>query len=194
MSDAVKKEKFDRYIIVSLQKTMERRQIMQSIWKKISMSILVGTLVFSNFLCVHAEETVLDDDVSAGYHVYDVQEDQVTDTWYGIARGDYLQSGIAKLMKDGKGYAICSGTTMAHKECDRVYVRIYLDQSDTGTGNWGTIDYWTGIAYDNSVAITDSGSYKITRGKYYSVKGSHSVIKDDIVEATVTCTDALHFD
>ena len=28
----------------------------------------------------------------AGYHVYDVQEEEATDTWYGIARGDYLQS------------------------------------------------------------------------------------------------------
>ena len=33
----------------------------------------------------------------AGYHVYDVQEEEATDTWYGVARGDYLQAGIAKV-------------------------------------------------------------------------------------------------
>ena len=26
----------------------------------------------------------------AGYHVYDVQEEEATDTWYGVARGDYF--------------------------------------------------------------------------------------------------------
>ena len=35
----------------------------------------------------------------AGYHVYDVQEEEATDTWYGIARGNYLQAGIAKVKK-----------------------------------------------------------------------------------------------
>lgn len=158
------------------------------------MFALTGVLLFGNMFCVHAQETDPEETEPAGYHVYDVQEDQVTDAWYGVARGDYLHAGISKLLKGDPGYAICSGTTLAHRDCDRVYVRIYLDQSDTGTGDWGTIDYWTGITYDDSVAMTDSGSYKITRGKYYSVKGSHSIIKDDIVEATVTCTDALHFE
>lgn len=185
---------FDRYNIVSLQEFVERRLTMQGVWKKIGMSVLAGALVLGNILSVYAEEPVSEEAASAGYHVYDVQEDQVTDTWYGVARGDFLQSGISKLMKDGKGYAVCSGTTMAHKDCDRVYVRIYLDQSDTGTGDWGTIDYWTGIEYDSALATVCSGSYRITRGKYYSVKGSHSVIKEDTVEATTTCTDALHFE
>ena len=48
----------------------------------------------------------------AGYHVYDVQEEEATDTWYGIARGDYLQAGISKVKKGSKsGYAVASGTT-----------------------------------------------------------------------------------
>ncbi len=162
---------------------------MQKIWRRIGTFTLAGMLLFGSVFCVNAEEVA-----PAGYHVYDVQENQTTDTWYGIARGVYLYSGITKLMKDSKpGYAICSGTTTAHRECDRVFVRIYLDQSDTGTEGWGTIDYWTGITYDDTVAMVDSDSYPITRGKYYSVKGSHSVIKDDTVEATVTCTNALYF-
>lgn len=163
---------------------------MQKIWRKIGTSAIAGTLLIGNIFCVNAEEFT-----PAGYHVYDVQENQATDTWYGIERGVYLYSGISKLMKDNKpGYAICSGTTTAHRECDRVYVRIYLDQSETGTDSWETIDYWTGITYDGSVAMTDSDSYPVTKDKYYRVEGSHSVIKDDTVEATVTCTNALYFD
>lgn len=50
----------------------------------------------------------------AGYHVYDVQEEEATDTWYGIARGDYLQAGISKVKKGSKsGYAVASGTTFS---------------------------------------------------------------------------------
>lgn len=161
---------------------------MKMIWKRLSTFTLASTLLFVSSFSAKAEEAT-----PAGYHVYDVQENEATDTWYGIARGQYLYSSISKLIKDDPEHAICSGTTMAHRDCDRVYVRIYLDQSDTGTGDWGTIDYWTGITYDDSSATTDSDSYPVTRGKYYSVKGIHSVIKDDTVEATSTCTDALYF-
>lgn len=81
----------------------------------------------------------------AGYHVYDVQEEEATDTWYGIARGDYLQAGIAKVKKGSKsGYAKASGSTLAHYDCDRLYVRVYLDESENGTDGWWTLNYWTG--------------------------------------------------
>lgn len=128
----------------------------------------------------------------AGYHVYDVQEEEATDTWYGIARGDYLQAGIAKVKKGSKsGYAMASGTTLAHRDCDRLYVRIYLDESENGTDGWWTLNYWTANAYNDSVATVGSGDYKIVKGDYYRVKGAHSVFQDDIIESTMTCTDAI---
>ena len=168
---------------------------MQKIWCRVGAFTLSGALLLGNVFGVSAEETIPVEIIPAGYHVYDVQENQVTDTWYGIARGDFLNGGIAKLLKDSDpGYAICSGTTMAHVDCDRVYVRIFLDQSNTGTEGWGTIDYWTDIEYDGSLATVCSDSYPVTRDKYYSVKGIHSVIKDDTVEATTTCTNALYFE
>ncbi len=162
---------------------------MNQVWKKMCALALAGVLLLGSNIPVCAEEVE-----PAGYHVYDVQNGEVSDTWYGIARGDYLRSGIAKLTHGNTGYAICSGTTFAHRSFDRVYVRIYLDKSDTGTGNWGTVDYWTGEAKNNSVATTQSGSYKITRDKYYSVKGVHSVTQGGKTETTGTCTNALYFD
>lgn len=128
----------------------------------------------------------------AGYHVYDVQEEEATDTWYGIARGDYIQAGIAKVKKGTQsGYARASGTTLAHFACDRLYVRIYLDESANGTDGWGTLNYWTANAYNESMVTVSSGDYKITKGDYYRVKGAHSVFQDDIVETTTTCTNAV---
>ena len=80
---------------------------------------------------------------------------------------------------------------MAHYDCDRLYVRVYLDESENGTDGWWTLNYWTANAYDNSVVTVSSGDYKITKGDYYSVTGVHSVFQDDIVETTGTCTDAI---
>lgn len=167
---------------------------MSKIWRKIGTFMVAGILLCQSALRVSADEADAEEVTPAGYHVYDVQEDQSIDHWYGIARGDILQSGLSKLLKDGTGYVICSGNTMAHRDCDRVYVRIYLDQSDTGTDGWGTIDYWTGIDYDNSFVTVCSDSYPITRDKYYSVKGAHSAMDGEIAEATTTCTNALYFD
>ena len=131
----------------------------------------------------------------AGYHVYDVQEDEATDTWYGIVRGDYLQAGIAKVKKgNASGYAYGSGATLAHRDCDHLYVRIYLDESKSGTDSWGTLNYWTGDAYNESMVTVVSGQYKVTKGDYYRVRGVHSVFQDDVVETTGTCTDAIPID
>lgn len=163
-------------------------------WKSGSALALAGLFVLCSGLMVRAEET----EEPAGYHVYDVQEGEVTDTWYGVERGAYLQAGIAKLTEgDSPDIALCSGHTMAHMDCDRVYVRIYLDESDTGTGGWTTLDYWTGEAFNVGMVSAKSGPYKVTKNKYYSVTGAHSVTKgqgtDAKTEATDTCTDALLF-
>lgn len=158
-----------------------------------SVLMLTGILLLGSGFTAFAEETE-----PAGYHVYEVTEDESTDTWYGVARGAYLQAGVAKLTHGDAGYALCSGSTLAHMACDRVYVRIYLDESDNGTNGWGTLDYWTAITNSDSTATVRSGPYKITLDKYYRVKGAHSVTVDidgeNFTEATTTCTDALLFD
>ena len=189
MYKTVKKMVLNRYSIVGLQNFYRKEAKDMRRWKAKSMFALVGLMIAGSSLtvCAEAEEP-------AGYHVYETQEDEASDTWYGTARGAYLQAAVSKLTHGKTGYAVCSGTTFAHRDYEEIYVRIYLDQSDNGTSGWGTIDYWTGRAYNDSVATVDSGSYKITRDKYYRVKGGHSVFQDDIVETTTTCTNALYFD
>ena len=156
---------------------------------------LIGLFAAALLIGCSAMNVLAEEREPAGYHVYEVQEDQASDRWYGIARGDHLRAAVSKLSKSSRAeYAICSGTTFAHRASDRVYVRIYLDQSDNGTDGWWTVNYWTDITTDNSTATARSGEYEITRDKYYSVKGSHSVTEGDVTESTTTCTDALYFD
>lgn len=163
-------------------------------WKSGSALALAGLLVLYSGLMVRAEET----EEPAGYHVYDVQENEVSDTWYGVGRGAYLRAGICKLTEgDSPDLALCSGHTLAHMDCDRVYVRIYLDESDTGTGGWTTLDYWTGERFNASMVSATSSPYKVTKDKYYRATGAHSATmgqgNDARTEATDTCTNALLF-
>lgn len=152
--------------------------------------LLMGTLMMGTGFAACAEEVV----EPAGYHVYENTDDYASDTWYGIARGTYLKSGTSSLTKKDSTHALCSGNTTAHSKCDRVYVRIYLDQSATAkSGTWGTIDYWTGTASSASVATASSGSYKVTKNQYYRVTGSHSAKKGTTTESTTSTTSALLF-
>ena len=159
-------------------------------YKKIGIIAVMCTAFMGFNLSVSAEEIE-----PAGYHVYDIQDEQASDTWYGIARGTYLRAAVSKILKGTSAkYVSCSGTTFAHQACDRVFVRIYLDQSDNGTDGWWTVNYWTGENHNNSTAHVSVVDYEITRGKYYSVQGSHSVTEGETTEVTTTCTDALYFD
>lgn len=154
-----------------------------------------GAVVLSVLLLFCSSLTVLAEEIEpAGHHIYDVQEAEVSDTWYGIARGNYLEAAISKLTQGSSGNALCNGYTMAHFDCDRVYIRIYLDESDNGKDGWHTLDYWTGITENGAVAAVKSGPYKVTGDKYYRVKGVHSVTQGELTETTGTCTNALFFD
>ena len=158
--------------------------------KKIGAIAVMAITLSASCLSVSAEEIE-----PAGYHVYDVQEDQASDNWYGVARGDFLQAAVSKITKGSAAkYASCSGTTFAHQECDRVFVRVYLDQSNNGTNGWWTVNYWTGEDHNTSMVHASVADYEITRDNYYRAQGSHSVTEGETTEVTTTCTNALYFD
>lgn len=158
-------------------------------WRSRGALALSGLLFLCSGLTVCAEETM-----PAGYHVYDVQEAEASDSWYAAGRSVHLLAGLSKIVQYDVGYAICDGYTLAQHDSDRVYLRIYLDQSDNGEDGWHTLDYWTDIVENGSVATTESDPYKVDRDKYYSVSGVHSVTQDGYTETTTTCTNALYFD
>ena len=158
--------------------------------KRAALLAVAGILTLGSSLPVlAAEEEIIE---PAGYHVYDSTEDSETDTWYGIARGTYLKSGDSSITKKDSTHALCTGNTAAHIKADKVYVRVYLDKSDSGkSGTWGTVNYWTGTATNASMAHVSSGSYTVTKNKYYRATGAHSVTESGVTEATDTTTNSL---
>lgn len=160
--------------------------------KRAAILAVAGILTLGSSLPVlAAEEEAVE---PAGYHVYDSTEDSETDTWYGIARGTYLKSGDSSITKKDSTHALCTGNTLAHIKADKVYVRVYLDKSDSGkSGTWGTVNYWTGTATNASMVSVSSGSYQVTKNKYYRATGAHSVTENGSTEATDTTTNSLLF-
>ena len=149
--------------------------------------LLLGVYIWNGqILTSHAEEIT-----PPGYHVYTTIEDEVIDTWYGIARGSYLESGSVGLVEAGKGKVNVSGSTNAHSVCDKVKAAVYLDQSINGTSGYGTIGSYY---YEAENALSCHGSeYKVsvTSGWWYMVRGVHTVIEGSVIETTDTQTYAM---
>ena len=148
---------------------------------------LFGTCIWnSQELIGQAEEIT-----PPGYHIYTTTEDEVIDTWYGIARGTYLANGMSGLVEAGKGKVNVSGTTNAHSVCDKVKVGVYLDQSINGTSGYGTIASYYYEAENARSCHGSEADISVTSGWWYMVRGVHSVTEGSTIETTSTQTYAM---
>ena len=152
-----------------------------------SICMLFGICIWNNqVLTSHAEEVT-----PPGYHVYTTTEDEVIDSWYGIARGTYLESGIVGLVEAGKGKVNVSGTTNARSVCDKVKAGVYLDQSVNGTTGYGTIGVYHYEAENARSCHGSEANISVTSGWWYMVRGVHSVTEGSTTEITDTQTYAM---
>ena len=126
-----------------------------------------------------------------GYHEYVTTEDEVIDTWYGISRGTYLQSGTSGLKDAGKAKVSVSGTTNAHSVCDSVKVGVYLDESLDGGKNFGTIGSYYFEEKNTSSCHGSKANISVTSGRKYLVRGVHSVTEGSTTETSSTQTGVL---
>lgn len=149
--------------------------------------ILAGVLLLGSGLTVFAEETEI-----AGYHVYEVDENFASDTWYATARGVYLKEGISSISKVNVGIARCSGETLANKLCN-LTVAIYLESSSNGTSGWGNVNYWSNSRSNAGNVFVGSGNYSVPTKMYYHVRGMH-IANGGTPETITTCTDTIYFD
>ena len=149
-------------------------------------AILVGILWIPVKLKANAGEIVV-----PGYHEYTETEDEKIDHWYGIARGTYLRDGTCGIKDAGTGKVNVSGTTTAHKVCDKVRVAVYLDESSDGGISFGQIGSYYFSEDNTSSCHGNKTNISVTSGWYYMARGTHSVIKGSVSESTSTRTGAL---
>lgn len=140
----------------------------------------------SQILTGHAEEVKV-----PGYHIYSTTEDEVIDTWYGIAKGTYLESGSVGLKDAGKGRVNVSGGTNARSVCDDVKAAVYLDESINGTSGYGTIGSYYYSEQNSTSCYGTKSNISVTSGRWYMVRGVHTVIEGSTIESTDTQTSAM---
>lgn len=126
-----------------------------------------------------------------GYHEYVTTENEVIDTWYGIARGTYLQSGTVGLKSAGIGKVNVSGTTNANSVCDKVKVAVYLDESDDGGSSFGTIGSYYFERQNTSTCHGSKANIAVTSGWWYCVRGVHTVTEGSTTETISTHSASL---
>lgn len=126
-----------------------------------------------------------------GYHEYVTTENEVIDTWYGIARGTYLQSGTVGLKSAGTGKVNVSGTTNANSVCDKVKAAVYLDESDDGGKSFGTIGSYYFEKQNTSTCHGSKANIPVTSGWWYCVRGVHTVTEGSTTETISTQTKAM---
>lgn len=148
--------------------------------------LFVAGLWNSQTLTSCAEEITM-----PGYHEYITTENEVIDTWYGIAKGTYLESGIAGLSNAGKAKVNVSGTTNAYSVCDKVKVAVYLDESDDGGKSFGTIGSYYFEEQNTTSCYGSKSNISVTSGWWYCVRGVHSVTEGSTTETTSTQTKAM---
>lgn len=137
-------------------------------------------------LTSQAEEITL-----PGYHESITTENEVIDSWYGIARGSYLQSGTVGLKSAATARVSVSGTTNAHSTCDIVKVGVYLDESLDGGNSFGTIGSYYFEERNTTSCYGSKSNISVTSGRWYCVRGVHSVTEGSTTEVTSTRTASL---
>ncbi|MCI9623479.1 MAG: hypothetical protein HFI23_09135 [Lachnospiraceae bacterium] len=147
---------------------------------------IIGILWSPQELKVYAEEIEV-----SGYHEYVETERESIDHWYGIAKGTYLKEGISGIIDEGNGKVSVSGTTMAHTNCDKIKVGIYLDESTDGGKSFGQIGSYYFSRENASSCHGSKTDISVTSGRYYMVRGGHSAIKGSTTETTTTKTRAI---
>ena len=156
--------------------------------KRIAMALmsflLVGGICNVGAITSHAEEM-------PGYHEYINTEDEVIDTWYGIARGTYLRDGTTGIKRTGSGLLSVSGTTTAYKTCDYVKVGLHLDESSDGGSHFGNIASYYFQEENTTSCHGNKTNISVTKGYKYRVRGGHSAIKGSTVESTTTSAGVL---
>jgi len=120
------------------------------------------------------------------------------DEYRTIARGDFLSGGATDISNKQDGTLLIGIDTYAHRNVDRIFHTVFLDQWDEDEEDWYQVNSWNFVKSKNEVANGDLSmlltSFTVSGyevGKYYRVRGLHGVEYNDEVEATATETNGV---
>lgn len=165
---------------------------MKSVIRKLKKSI-VATLVLSVFLTVSSISVSADGLEDLGKEVDGsilTNEESAEAIWQNVARGSLLDQGIAKITNIGNRTVNIYGATLAYKTCDKLIVKLTLQQYDGGWVNYGTY----GDTATNAASMSRSYNVKVAGGYYYRVKAACVAQKSGNSESQVPITNGIWID
>lgn len=155
-----------------------------NMWKKFAViGILAGGIVLNGVAPTYVEASSIIDEVTD----LETTEDFAEDTSYSRLRGNNLNYGSAKISKLASNKINVYGLTQCHKECDEVYLYLYLEQKVNGS--YGTYKSWKFDTQD-ATSLSKSINVIVPSGYYYRIRGYHAA-KDGAKESTTTLTSGI---
>ncbi len=162
---------------------------MKSVIRKLKKS-LAAMLVLSLFLTVSSISASASGLEDLGKEVDGsilTNEESAEAIWQNVARGSILNQGIAQISNIGNRTVNIYGATLAHQTCNKLIVKLTLQQYDGGWVNYGTY----GDTATNAASMSRSYNVKVAGGHYYRVKAACIAQKNGSSESQVPVTNGI---
>ena len=147
------------------------------------MKVLLGVVIAATVLTTSVQASNIMDELTETETTADCAED----TSYSLLRGNNLNYGSIKISKIASNEIAIYGLSQCHRECDEVWLELFLEQKDNGSyytyRNWDFYD-------TNKTSLSASLTVIVPKGHYYRLRGYHAA-KDGSKEATTTLTDGI---
>lgn len=114
-------------------------------------------------------------------------EESAEAIWQNVARGNLLDQGIAKISDIGNRTVNIYGAVLAYRTCDKLILKLTLQQYDGGWINYGTY----GDTVTNASSMSRSYNVKVAGGHYYRLKAACVAMKGSTSESQGPITNGI---
>lgn len=162
---------------------------MKTVIRKLKKSV-VAMLALSLFLAVSSVSASADGLEDLGKEVDGsilTNEESAEAIWQNVARGNLLDQGIAKISDIGNRTVNIYGAVLAYRTCDKLILKLTLQQYDGGWVNYGN----NGDTVTNASSMSRSYNVKVAGGHYYRLKAACVAQKGSSSESQVPITNGI---
>ena len=114
-------------------------------------------------------------------------EESAEAIWQNVARGNLLDQGIAKISDIGNRTVNIYGAVLAYRTCDKLILKLTLQQYNGGWINYGTY----GDTVTNASSMSRSYNVKVAGGHYYRLKAACVAMKGSNSESQGPITNGI---
>lgn len=115
-------------------------------------------------------------------------EDSAESILYNRARGNILNSGLARITNNGDGSVNAYGAVLPAVQCDTLKLTINIQRLQNGT--WINVKSYSSTAYNASL-LTKSYNCSVTKGYYYRVMAGCIATKGGTTETQIPVTNGI---